>query len=190
MKKIKSIFRNFLSKSNTNLIVAGSALAISACALFISVQEVRIMRTQQTATMYPYLTIGTRYSSDGFGIILKNSGNGLARINSYQVFNDNQYFKDWLDVLQATMPEAKNINYGIINTVGNIRNEMIAPGESKNLIFLKWTDETREIEKRLKSLKVTVCYSSLLDEHWQVVDGIPVSLEQKCAENIKNEFGD
>ena len=71
-----------VKKINTNLLVASSAVFISLCALFISVQEMKIMREQQKATMYPYLTLGWVYNSDGFGVELKNSGNGLAKINS------------------------------------------------------------------------------------------------------------
>jgi len=65
------------------------------------------MRTQQKASIYPYLTIGSSYTSKGFGIELKNSGNGLAKINSYQIYNDSIYFKDWFDVLQTLAPDAK-----------------------------------------------------------------------------------
>jgi len=69
--------------------------------------RIHIMRTQQKASIYPYLTIGSSYTSKGFGIELKNSGNGLAKINSYQIYNDSIYFKDWFDVLQTLAPDAK-----------------------------------------------------------------------------------
>ena len=153
-----------LKKISIGSIVAGSALFISACALFLSIQEIRIMRVQQEATMYPYLTIGGTYTKDGFGVELKNSGNGLAKINSYKIFLNNAYFKDWQDVVNTAMPEAKNINYSLINTSGNIRNQMISPGESKTLIFIKWTDETRILEKRLQNMKVKICYESMLKD--------------------------
>tara|TARA_R110002073_G_scaffold326975_1_gene507309 strand:+ start:18681 stop:19241 length:561 start_codon:yes stop_codon:yes gene_type:complete len=185
---MKKLF-TFLKKINTNSLVAGSAVFISACALFLSLQEIRIMRDQQKATMYPYLTIDMRYNENGFGIILKNSGNGLAKITSYKVFNDSIHFREWLDVLQTYMPEAKNINYGSINTEGNIRNQMIPPGESKSLIFIKWTDETRELEKRMQDIKVSVSYSSLLNEHWIVEDGIPKQIEEPFSFLIEEEFG-
>ena len=68
-------------KINTNLFVAGTALIVSVCALFLSVQEIRIMRIQQKANMYPYITVGWTFSGQGFGVELKNSGNGLAKIN-------------------------------------------------------------------------------------------------------------
>ena len=189
MKSIIGKLKTYLNQSNTNLIVAGGAVVISECALFISIQEVHIMRIQQKATMYPYLTVGTTYNGDGFGIVLKNSGNGLAKINSYKVFNDSIYFKEWLDILEVLMPEAENIGYGTIKTAGNIRNLMIAPGEEKVLIFLNWTPETRILEQRIRSLQVLISYESLLDEHWRVEGGIPKYLDKKENLEMEKEFG-
>lgn len=171
------------------MIVAGSALFISACALLISVQEVRIMRTQQKASMYPYITVDQIYNGKGFGFRLRNSGNGLAKINSYQVYNDSLYFKEWMDVAQTLAPHITGINYDIIGTVGDIKNQMITPGESINLIFLQWTPETREMEKYMNGLKISVCYSSLLEEHWQVQDGIPNEIDTPCVLDTGKEFG-
>ena len=179
---------NKLKKINTNFLVASSAVFISACALFISVQEVRIMRTQQKASMYPYLTTGKSYTSKGFGIQLKNSGNGLARINSYQIYNDSIYFKDWFDVLQTLAPDVKDINYSVISTDGNIRDKMISPGEEVNIIFLSWTPETRKLEEVFSTVNVKVSYSSLLDEHWTVEQGIPYEIKKIPALEPEKEF--
>lgn len=181
--------RSWINKKNTNLIVAGSALFISVCALLLSIQEVRIMRTQQKATMYPYLTVGKLYNSKGFGFVLKNSGNGLAKVNSYKVHNDSIHFRDWFDVLQNVMPEAQNINYGTIKTAGNIRKQMITPGETVNLIFFNWTPETRKLEKRLEDIQVEICYSSLLDEHWSIKNEIPIEQDDSCELELEKEFG-
>lgn len=170
------------------MLVAGSAVFISACALFISLQEVSIMRDQQKAIMFPYLTTDMTYNGEGFGFRLKNSGNGLARVYSYQIYNDSIYFKDWFEVIEHYMPEAKEIDYGIISTVGNIRNEMIIPRDQMTLFFLKWTPETRILESRVKDLKVRICYSSLLHDHWLLEDGVPVELEEPAFVDMKKEF--
>lgn len=169
--------------------MAGSALFISACALFLSVQEMRIMRTQQKASMYPYLTLGWTYSGQGFGVELKNSGNGLAKVNSYKIFNDSIHFKEWLDVLTNYMPEATTIDYGIISTSGNIRDLMISPGETKRLIFIQWNEESRILQPRLEDLNITICYESLLGEHWLIENGIPQELDKPCEILIEQEFG-
>ena len=182
---------NFFNRINTNSLVAGSALFISACALFLSIQEVRIMRTQQKATMYPYITLNWTYNGEGFGIELKNSGNGLAKVNSYKVYNDSIYFREWLDLISTYMPESKKLDYGFIRTTGNIRNQMIAPGETKKLIFIRWSEESRILQSRLneEDIKVTLCYESLLGENWIVEEGIPSQIEAPCEILVEQEFG-
>lgn len=174
---------------NINLLVAGCALFISACALFLSIQEVRIMRTQQKATMYPYVTCSWTYTGKGFGIELKNSGNGLAKITSYKVSNDSIYFRDWIDVLAHYMPEAKTIGYGSISTVGNIRDQMISPGETKQLIFIEWNEESRILETRTRDIKISIGYSSLLDEHWTIQNKVPVQIDKPLPFLVEQEFG-
>jgi len=181
--------KKFFKRINLNAIVAGSAFFVSVCALFISVQEVRIMGVQQKASMYPHLTIGWTYNSQGFGIELKNSGNGLAKINSYKVFNDSIYFREWLDVLTTYMSEATTIGYETIRTSGNIRNFMISPGETKELIFVQWNDESRILQRRLEELKILICYESLLGDSWEIRDGIPQEISKNCDILVEQEFG-
>lgn len=170
------------------MFVSICALFVSVCAVFISVQEIRIMRTQQSASMYPCVTVGKTYTGRGYGIEVENSGNGLARIDSYKIRLDGYYFENWSAILKSLAPEAKGIDYSLISTAGNIRNKMISPGETKNLIFLQWTPETRVLEKTFKNLKVEICYSSLLGENWIIKDEIPIRNEGRCTIVESEEF--
>lgn len=174
---------------NINMLVAFCALFVSACALYISVQEVRIMRTQQKASMFPYLTVGKQYNAEGFGFRLENNGNGLAKIHSYQIYNDSIYFRDWFDVIATYVPEAQNINYNIMSTDGYLQNQIITPLEKVNLIALQWTAETRVLEQRLGDLKIKICYSSLLDEHWVLEGDAPIGIDGPCPIQKEREFG-
>lgn len=170
------------------MFVSISALFVSMCALLISVQEIQIMRTQQSANMYPYVTIGKTYTGQGYGIEVENSGNGLARIDSYKIRLGNYYFKDWADVLKRLAPETKSIDYSLISTAGNIRNKMISPGETKTLIFLTWTPETRALEREFRNLEVEICYSSLLEEYWSIKNDIPIKKKDECKIIKAEEF--
>lgn len=138
--------------------------------------------------MYPYLSIGKVYNSDGFGITLKNSGNGLAKINSYQVYNDSVFFRDWFDVVKTSLPSSK-IDYSMVKTAGNIKDEMLTPNEKIYLIFFNWSTETREFEKHFNNLKVSICYSSLLNDSWRVrIDESSTEIDE-CNVFIEKEFG-
>lgn len=187
-KTFNQLLQSFKS-ININMLVAFCALFVSACALYISVQEVRIMRTQQKAAMFPYLTVGKQYNAEGFGIRLENNGNGLAKVHSYQIYNDSIYFRDWFDVIATYAPEAKNINYNIMSTDGSLRNQIITPLEKVNLISLQWTAETRVLEQRLADLKIKICYSSLLDEYWILEEEAPVKINSPCPIQMEREFG-
>lgn len=189
MKKGFELLSIKLKKANTNMIVAGCAVLISACALAISIQEVRIMRVQQKASMYPYVTIDRVYNSEGYGFRIRNTGNGLAKINTYQIYNDSLYFKEWMDVAKTLAPEISELNYGMIKTAGNVRNQMIPPGETVNLLFLNWTPETRKLERSLSTVDIRLCYSSLLGEHWMVEDGIPSEIKNPCKPDSAKDFG-
>ncbi len=169
------------------MVIATSALLISALALFISIQEVRIMRSQQKASMYPYLTVGRTYNGKGFGVILKNSGNGIAKINSYQIFNDTMYFKQWFELTQELCPDCNGIDYGIVNTT-NIQSQMITPGEEVRLFFVQWTEESRRLEKKIMDFTIRICYSSLLEDHWVLEGDGPMELTAPCKQEINKEF--
>ncbi|MEL6970788.1 MAG: hypothetical protein AAFO02_11515, partial [Bacteroidota bacterium] len=57
--------KEFLQRLRTidsNFIIAASAVVISLCALLVSLQEVRIMRQQQKATMFPFVTASRAYN--------------------------------------------------------------------------------------------------------------------------------
>ena len=65
------------SKFKSEKIVAFTAILISLCALVVSFYEVRIMRTQQKAMVWPYIIMGQQYSSEGFSILASNKGLAL-----------------------------------------------------------------------------------------------------------------
>ncbi|MEM6964293.1 MAG: hypothetical protein AAF573_05975 [Bacteroidota bacterium] len=178
----------FFQKINSNMIIALSAVLISLCALIVSIQQVRIMQTQQKVSLFPYLTVGIFFGADGFGFYLKNSGTGLAKINSYQIFDGENYFKDWTEVIDYYLPEGHHIDYGIMSSNG-IQDEMITPEERITLCKLQWTEESRLLQQRIGNLKIKICYSSLLDNYWQVnIDNERVALSEPCESDEGREF--
>lgn len=180
--------KNFLSKINSTLLIAISAVFISVCALFVSIQEVRIMRTQQKVSLYPYLTVGNFFNSQGFGIYINNSGTGLAKINSYQIFDGKKYFKNWQEVINYYAPEGHSIDYNIMSSSG-IQDQMIVPKERVEIITLPWNEETRKLTEKVSNLKVKICYSSLLDDHWMIKIGEKCQeLERPCQRDEQKEF--
>ena len=146
------------------------------------------MRNQQKVSVYPYLTLGPFFNGNGFGIYVRNSGMGLAKINSYQVFNDDKYFKNWQEVMDFYAPEGHGINYNVMSS-NSIKDEMIIPKERVDIIRLPWNDETRKLAEKFANLKVKICYSSLLEDHWMIeLQGKAEAIENPCEVNEQKEF--
>lgn len=182
------IMKRKFPKVNVNLFIAIAAIVISMCALVVSIYEVRIMRAEQKVAVYPYLSIGTFYNGNGFGMFVKNSGTGLARINSYQVYTKGKHFKSWPEVVDHYAPEGHSIDYGIMSS-NLLHEEIITPNERVNIFEVRWTDETRLMSKKVDDLEIKICYSSLLDEYWEVKnDKSRRQLDGPCVPLQDQEF--
>ena len=170
------------------MLIALSAVLISVCALVVSIYEVRIMRSEQRLSAFPYLSISKFYNGRGFGLRIKNSGTGLALIKSYKIHVGESYFKDWQEVVDHYAPEGHSIDYGIMSTNG-LQDEVITPNEEVVLFEVQWNEETRALSKSVDGLEIRVCYASLLEDYWVVnLDKGRTQLSGPCKPNPKQEF--
>ncbi|MGH1436879.1 MAG: hypothetical protein ACRBG0_20745 [Lewinella sp.] len=183
---MKNLWQKF-RQVDTNFLIAISAVVISLCALIVSFQEVRIMRQQQQVSMYPHLSLSQIYSTEGFAINLRNSGIGLAQINSVQVFDGERYYKNWLEIIEAQLPDSLQFGYEALvsNTVNK---KMIIPGEEVTLFSVNWTPATRLLEQKMKEMTMTICYSSLLEEYWSIENDNRQQLSRPCKRIESEQF--
>lgn len=180
-------FWHYLRSIDTNRSVAVAAVFISLCALYVSVQEMRLMRQQQQVSVYPHLTLGRSYNGNGFSVNVKNSGTGLARINSVQLTNGEQYFRNWPEVVADYLPDSLAFGYDKISSNG-INGEVLTPGEEVSLFSLKWDPVTRRFEEQSRNLKLRICYSSLLDDYWLLENEERTALNRPCQRVEEYEF--
>ncbi|MEM1356571.1 MAG: hypothetical protein AAGF89_00125 [Bacteroidota bacterium] len=178
---------NRLRKIDANRSTALAAVFISLCALYVSVQEMRLMREQQRVSVYPHLSLSRNYNNEGFSVTLKNSGTGLARINSVQLTNGERYFKNWLEVGAHYMSPEQVFGYDRLFTV-EANGQIIIPGESVRLLFLKWDPAIRKFEEDTRKLTMRICYSSLLDDHWILENKLLQESEKACKRVPEREF--
>ncbi len=170
------------------MLIALSAVVISVCALVVSIYEVRIMRSEQRLSAFPYLSISKFYSGKGFGLRVKNSGTGLALIKSYKIRAGDNYFQSWQEVIDHYAPEGHSINYGIMSTNG-LQDEVLTPNEEVILFEVQWTEESRALSQEVDDLEIRVCYASLLEDYWVVKsDKGRIQLSGPCKPNLKEEF--
>ncbi|MEM7573696.1 MAG: hypothetical protein AAF433_12375 [Bacteroidota bacterium] len=184
---MSKFFKGF-SRFDANMAMTITAVVISLCALFVSFAEVRIMRSQQKASLYPYLTIGQSYNEVGYGLYLHNKGIGPASINSFQVFDNSQYFTNWLELANHYLPDSLSLGYDVMR-MNNIQNTIISPGEKIELVYANWTPASRLLQSQLGDLDFMLCYSSLLGDHWTIKGyGKPESINESCERMEEREM--
>ncbi|MEO1436124.1 MAG: hypothetical protein AAFV80_11355 [Bacteroidota bacterium] len=150
---------------NSNTVIAISALVVSLCALIVSVLEVRYMRSQQKATLWPYVQVGLTYNSEGFGIRASNMGTGPAVIDGLEVWKGNRYYAGIDDMINDLLPEGHQVTYSIYKT--SSFNGTVLPAEQERLIFsVPWNAETRILSQQMMGVQFQVRYCSVLDDCW------------------------
>ena len=135
-----------------------------------------MLRSQQEAMVYPHLWVGENYSGQGFAYNVNNSGTGLAIIENYSIRMDGSEYSDWLEIVNAVMPEGHSIDYGIVRST-NITNQVLTPNQEETLFGIRWNDETRQLVDRVGEIEITICYRSLLGQSWVVSNTTEVPKE-------------
>jgi hypothetical protein len=142
-----------------------SALVISVLALVVSIFETNILKDQQKATVWPYVTIGQNYSGQGFELRANNKGVGPAIIKSVQVEYKGKPMDTYLQILEEAFPN-NGLDYG--NTrQSNINNMVMQSKEKVVMLAFPWNDTTYQITPELeKNLVIKLQYCSVLGECW------------------------
>lgn len=183
MKGLWARLRNI----DVNRSAALTAVLISVCALYVSVQQTRLMRTQQKVSFYPHLTLMRSYTAEGFAVKIKNSGTGLALVNAMQLTDGDNYYRDWPDLMQRLMSDSLAYGYDKISA-NSINGEVITPGESIVLFQIDWLPGVRELELATRQLTMRVCYSSLLEETWLLENDIREKIDRPCDRDPERAF--
>ncbi len=157
-------------KFNADRIVAYTAILISICALVVSFYEVRIMRTQQEASVWPYLLIGQNYNAEGFAISAMNKGIGPAKIESLILRVDGEPLDSLHQLFEQTVGPKYKFNYNNYS-VNGINQTVLEPGYDKHLIRLPWIPDTYKFIDQLDRMEIEVIYSSILGECWWMTFG-------------------
>ena len=166
----------------------GTALAIiiSLAAMFISFYEASIMKSEQSAMVWPYLDMTQQYNSDGFAIEISNKGTGPAIITSVQV-DYNGLPVESMDILMDSLNPKRTFGYDILRN-STIGNQVFMSGEKRIVFGLPYNDETRIVQRNLGKIRLRIGYKSVLEEHWfyDSEDGSHVKEKFKAQQEFKN----
>ncbi|MEM1001705.1 MAG: hypothetical protein AAGH46_03545 [Bacteroidota bacterium] len=162
------------------------ALVISIAAMFISVYEANILKSQQTSMVWPYLHMSQQYDNEGFGVLISNKGTGPAIVTSVQV-DYNGLPIERMDILMDSLNPNRRFGYDIL-TNNTINNQVFMSGEQKLLFRLPYRDDTRIVLDNMYKVRMRVAYKSVLDEHWlyDSEEGTHTKTKFKATTEFKN----
>ncbi len=140
------------------------ALVISSLALFVSIYEANILKSQQESMVWPYLTVSKNYSSDGFSFVVNNNGTGPAIVKSMEVRYKGQPVQDFDALLDRIKPDRK-IGYDRLRMSG-LNNDVVKVGERRIIFNMPWDKETRKMSESMIYVQVVVQYCSVLGDCW------------------------
>jgi len=140
------------------------ALIISVVAMFISIYEANILKSQQTSMVWPYLDFTQQYDAGGFGVEISNKGTGPAIVTSVQVDYNNTPIEN-INVLMDSLNPNRTFGYDILRN-STIGNQVFMSGEKRVVFGLPYNDETRIVLENFDKVRIRIGYKSVLDEYW------------------------
>ena len=166
----------------------GTALAIiiSLAAMFVSIYEASILKSQQTSMVWPYLDLSQQYDNNGFAIEISNKGTGPAIITSVQV-DYNGLPVESVDILMDSLNPNRTFGYDILRN-STLGNQVFMSGEKRIVFGLPYNDETRVVQSNLGKIRIRIGYKSVLEEQWYFdsQDGSHVKEKFQATQEFKN----
>ncbi len=148
------------------MIMAMAAVVMSVCALVVSVVQVRIMREQQKAAVWPYPEIGFSYNEEGLMLSFTNKGIGPALVKTVEITLDGEIKKQWPEVLAAILTEVPNYSYS------TIRDRVFPAEKGVRVLLLPSGPDALKVRDALRSgavrLGFLICYCSVYDDCWEL----------------------
>jgi hypothetical protein len=165
-------------RPNLDLIIAISAIVMSAISLFVAIENGISQRDLVAASTWPFLReiqSNDYNESHDLAIGFSNGGVGPAKIKSFEVFYKGISVSSGLDLLRkccglsvdattATRQLPGGFNYSIADET------VLRPGEDNPVLRIHRAPAAPDIARRfsaaLDDVSFRVCYCSILDECW------------------------
>ena len=172
--------------------IAIGALAVSAIAMLSSVLQFTVQRSQERAAAWPFISLNTAYSSEGFAFVVQNKGMGPALVRRVDVFLDGRPVEGWPGVLDGLYGPGHPYGWDRIGAT-DVEDRVFAPGERVEAFNIPWRapggeagkpgeDDPRVREGFGDASRFTVCacYCSVLGDCWITREGIDHAPVDAC----------
>lgn len=163
--------------------VAVAAVVVSALTAGTLVYQTRVIGDQFSATIWPYLSVGTTYDNDGEMIYVINDGVGPALIRSAQLYVDGRPVRAWNDYEQvlAEDPAIRTLwrrTLAVALTRSNVHptisassigpSSTLRPGETRTLFKVVFVSNVPPRVLTKHALTLDLCYCSLNGSCWSL----------------------
>ena len=146
------------------MIIALAAVVISVCAFVVSALEVRIMREQQRAAVWPRIDIGNGFNGKKLDIGVANNGIGPAIIEAVEITVDGEPMKSWHEVLSALIGEP----FTGPTFTSTMHDVVIRPGDGITALSVSSPTPVETFHRELKRLGIRLCYRNVYGDCWLV----------------------
>jgi hypothetical protein len=143
--------------------IAVAALIVSISAVAVGLYEAALQRHHDRAEVWPHPEIEVFTKKTGATITLENTGIGPAIVQTAIVTVDGRPQHNWSGVLRTLNGRDPSpfSNYSILQ-------HGLRPGDRLAMIDIPVADQPRDFWKSISRVGVSICYSSVFDQHWVV----------------------
>ena len=172
-------------RKNAHAILAVCAFAVSICALYVSVVEIRNNQEFQRISVWPRLWVAKSATNKRFQIHVINQGLGPAIIRSVRVTIDGERFHTWSD-----MKEKLGLASDTPSSHSTLSTRVLENGRDVTIMEI-WDDEGRAaFHKAFESgrMLIEVTYSSVYGECWISSSDMTTRQIDSCPEERNPGF--
>lgn len=149
-----------------NSIASLVAVLISMSALAVSILDTTTQRSESRAAVWPHISIGGRYDSEGFRLAMINNGVGPARVRWSSFKLDGEPITDLDQSILDTVGAEMAFSYDVYLS-GSMNQGVLASGDDFRFFYVPWEDRTRALVAAWSGrVSIEVCYCSVYDDCW------------------------
>lgn len=166
-----------IGHARLDLILALSAIFISAVSLVVAIQNAMIQRELVAGSTWPFVqrNLNANLNDAGdSGIGVSNDGVGPAKIRSVEVFFDGKPVGSPRELLQrccglrSDLPYRQQMPEGYSVSIAD--NTVLRAGEQNTILRVRASEKAPEIRQRFEAALTRIsfrgCYCSVLDQCW------------------------
>ncbi len=180
-----------------DLILALSAVFISAVSLYVAVEHGRIERQLVQANSWPFVQIDGQYSTHrDTRIALVNAGIGPAKLETFQVFYRGKPVPDLYTLLHlccglASTPDGRRAQFPAGLSISDPANQVLRPGQDSAVIQIPASPEQHDVSELFltasDSIAFRACYCSVFDQCWiSNLASLRPREVRRCPSDIQN----